>query len=166
MAAGGKTFLDDPDSLRALVNMMAEPDRAEYKAYTSLALEACFPGRKMVVYTLRGSKPTDLDVISFGELKVDWDMGPTCSVQDAYGEQTLMCIPKRLRPRDLFLHIPQNFQLRYKGKQASDTGVEFASHYAVLVKTRSRETLQIDSHTYCCTLNNFRARFPSIRVGY
>jgi hypothetical protein len=164
--AAGKSFLDDPCSLRALVDMMPEPDRAEYKSYGALALESAFPGRKMVVYTLRGGVATDVEVLSFGEFTVDWALGPSFEVFDARGKTTVLTIPKRFRPRDLFLHVPQSFTLKYKGRTSEPTKVDFVSHYAVLIKTRSKEIHQVDGHTYCVTLNNFRERFPDLKLRY
>jgi hypothetical protein len=120
----------------------------------------------MVVYTLKGGKPIDIEIITFGAFMCDWDNGPNAVVQQSTGESTLLTIPKRLRPRDVFLHIPQNFALKYKGKTAAKNAVDFVSHYAVLVKTRSKEIHQIEGHTYCVTLNQFRERFPDLKIRY
>ena len=166
MVADTKTFLDDAQSLKALIQKMPDDERREYLGYGALSLESCFPSRKMVVYTLQKLQPSDIDVISFGDFRVDWDMGPSCEVQDRLGTSTVVCTPRRLRPRELFLHIPQNFQLKYRGRQDSQTVVHFVSHFAVLIKTRSKEMHQVDGHTYLTTLNNFRERFPGVRVGY
>lgn len=164
--ASDKTFLDDQESLRALIEAMPEPDRAEYKGYGALSLESVFPGRKMVVYTLKGGEPIDIEVITFGAFMCDWDNGPSAVIQLSTGESTVLTIPKRLRPRDLFLHIPQNFVLKYKGKTNPKNRVDFVSHYAVLVKTRSKEIHQSENHTYCVTLNQFRERFPDLKIRY
>lgn len=166
MALDTKTFLDDSESLTALIQRMAEPERSEYKGYGCLGLESAFPGRKMVVYSLRGGQPADFEIISFGELKVSWDTGPTAQVFDRLGTTDLVTTPKRLRPRDLFLHIPQSFTLKYKGRKNSGAGVDFVSHYAVLIKTRSKEIHQVEGHTYCVTLNKFRERFPDLKIRY
>lgn len=164
--AADKTFLDDPNSFKALVDAMVEPERSEYKSYGSLVLESAFPGRKMVVYTLKDRAPTDIDILSFGDLTVDWETGPAFDVRDRNGTMQVLTVPKRLRPRDLFLQVPQNFVLKYKGRQGPKQDVEFVSHYAVLVKTRSKESHQISGDTYCVTLNAFRERFPDLKLRY
>lgn len=166
MATDTKTFLDDPQSLAALIEAMPESERAEYKSYGALTLESAFPGRKMVAYTLGPSGPTDIEVISFGDFRVDWDTGPSFEVFDARGTTQMLAVPKRLRPREVFLQVPQTFTLKYKGRQDSKTAVAFVSHYAVLVKTRSKEIHQVPGHTYCGTLNNFRTRFPDLKLRY
>jgi hypothetical protein len=164
--ATDKSFLDDQESLRALIEAMPPDERAAYKGYGAMGLESAFPGRKMVVYTLNGGQPSDIDVITFGAFMCDWDNGPNAEVADSRGKTQLLTIPKRIRPRDVFLHIPQNFSLKYKGRQGADSAVDFVSHYAVLVKTRSKEIHQVDGHTYCVTLNKFRERFPDLKIRY
>lgn len=166
MATETKTFLDDQQSLKALVDRMEEPDRSEYQSYKCLALESAFPGRKMVIYTLREGRPADVEIITFGDLTVSWELGPAATVTDARGQTQIMATPKRFRPRDLFLHIPQSFTLKYKGRRIGSAGVDFVSHYAVLIKTRSKETHQVEGHTYCGTLNKFRERFPDLTLRY
>ena len=164
--ATDKTFLDDQNSFKALVDAMTEPERSEYKSYGALTLEAAFPGRKMVVYTLKDKVPTDIDILSFGELTVDWEVGPSFEVRDRGGAMQVLTVPKRLRPRDIFLQVPQNFTLKYKGRTDGKSAVDFVSHYAVLVKTRSKEIHQVSGHTYCVTLNAFRERFPGLNIRY
>lgn len=164
--ANTKTFLDDPESFKALIEVMPAAERAAYKGFTSLTAETAFPGRKMVIYTLSKGQPTDIEVITFGNLKVDWDNGPTFEVFDERGTTEIRAVPKRLRPRDVFLQVPQSFMLKFKGRQAPERDVDFVAHYGVLVKTRSKESLQVDEHTYCVTLNKFRERFPGLKFRY
>ena len=166
MAADAKSFLDDPSSMKALIELMPEPERQEYKDYKCLELESAFPGRKMVVYTLTGGKPSDITVISFGDFRVDWDNGPNFEVHDSLGLTVITSIPRRVRPRDVFLQVPQSFLLKYKGRTGGRSAVDFVSHYAVLIKTRSKEAHQVDGHTYCVALNKFRARFPDLAFRY
>ena len=166
MATDAKTFLDDPSSLKALIERMDEPGKSEYKTYGALTLEAVFPARKMVVYTLKGGKPLDIAVITFGAFMCDWDTGPHAKLTLASTDVRISTTPTRVGNRDVFLHIPQQFALKYKGRNDAEKGVSFASHYAVLVKTRSKEIHQIESHTYCVTLNNFRERFPDLKLRY
>lgn len=166
MAGDTKTFLDDQASLQALIERLPEDAKQEYKSYGALTLESAFPGRKMVVYTLKGGKPSDIVVITFGAFMCDWETGPSAEVQDGRGRMTIDTSPRKYRPRDLYLHIPQNFSLKYKGRQTGKTDVDFVSHYAVLVKTRSKEIHQVEGHTYCVTLNKFRERFPDLNIRY
>ena len=164
--ANTKTFLDDTQSFHALVDVMPEAERLAYKGYTCLTAETAFPGRKMVIYTLDKGQPTDIEVISFGDFRVDWDNGPSFEVFDPRGTTEILAVPKRLRPRDVFLQVPQSFTLKYKGRRAPERDVDFVSHYGVLIKTRSKESLQADGHTYCVTLNKFRDRFPDLKFRY
>lgn len=156
-------FLDDAQSLQALVDIMPEAEREEYRSYGSLALESVFPNRRMVAYTLRHGQPEDIQMILFGDVAMDRVKGPTAIVQDDSGELEIGTVPTRYRRRDLFFHIPQNFVFKWKGKQTSTGQVQFAPHYAVLVKTRSREIHQLEGHTYCVTLNKFWERFPHLK---
>lgn len=145
---------------------MPDGDREEYKSYGSMALESSFPGRKMVIYTLVGGRPQDAQRVTFGAFGCDPVNGPYADVLTVDGDVLVTTVPRKIGRRDVFLHIPQNFTLKYKGKPNPERGVEFATHYAVLVKTRSRETHQIDGHTYCVTLNQFRERFPDLNFRY
>lgn len=166
MATDTKTFLDDPQSLAALIEAMPDSERAEYKSYGALTLESAFPGRKMVVYTCSAQGPLDIEVISFGDFKVDWDTGPSFEVFDALGTTQMLAVPKRLRPREVFLQVPQTFTLKYKGRQVPQRAVDFAATYAVLIKTRSKEIHQVPGHTYVATLNKFHERFPNLKIRY
>lgn len=162
----GKSFLDDQQSYQSLIAAMPEPARSEYMSYGATMIEAAFPGRKMVVYTLVDKKPSDIEIISFGDFRVDWDNGPSFEVTDQRGSSLILTIPTQLRPREIFLQVPQKFELKYRGRSGGKLGVDFVSHYAVLIKTRSKESLQIEGHTYASTLNNFHARFPDLKIRY
>ena len=164
--ATDKSFLDDRESLQALIDSMPADEQAEYKSYGALSLESAFPGRKMIVYTLKSGIPSDINVITFGAFMCDWDNGPNFEVADERGKMQVDAIPRRFRPRDLFLHIPQNFVLKYKGRAGGKSAVDFVSHYAVLIKTRSKDIHQVEGHTYCVTLNKFRDRFPDLKIRY
>ena len=156
MAEPTGQFLDDAQSLRALVEQMNPADLGEYQSYGALGLESAFPNRRMVVYTLRAGRPDNVEVLDFGDIWVTRADGPKIWIS----EVPFTCVPERWRGRDLFLHVPQNFVLKWKGKQTSRGRVEFVPHYAVLIKTRSKEIHQVEGHTYCVTLNKFRERFP------
>lgn len=166
MVTDAKTFMDDPESLKALIEQIQEPEKTEYKSYGALTIEAVFPSRKMVVYALKAGAPSDIEVISFGSFMCDWDSGPHASVEIASAKVQVGTTPTRLASRDVFMHIPQQFTLKYKGRRSPRSGVEFISHYAVLVKTRSKEIHQVEGHTYCVTLNKFRERFPDLKLRY
>lgn len=166
MATDNKTYMDDRQSLEALVDRLPDPVRAVYKGYGSLALESCFPGRKMVVYTLENGVPLDIKVITFGDFMCDKESGPYAKVSLDGTEFTVTTTPEKVPGRELFLHIPQNFALKYKGRHGSKVQVDFVSHYAVLVKSKSREIHQIGGHTYCVTWNQFRERFPNVPIRY
>lgn len=159
-------FLDDKDSRQELVNRMPPALRAEYQAYKFVAKEAAFPGRVLVVYTLAGGKPTNLDIITLRHLTVDEMHGPmTWATSEGQGDYPIGMVPAKWRGRDLFLQLPLEFIFKWKGKE-SKAGVEFAPHYAILVKTQSRWDEKIDGHTYCATFNDFRERFPGVRLAY
>lgn len=160
------TFLDDAESLRALIDMMPAGEKATYGDYKSLSMEAAFPNRKLVVYTLLGGKATDVQTITLGDIFVDRLRGPRVGIEWTGGHAEITTVPQRFLHRDLFLQVPQHFELKWKGKQTPRDEVHFVPHYAVLVKTRSRESLQIDGHTYCVTLNKFRERHPNVPIEY
>lgn len=142
---------------------MPDKEKEEYRSYGALNIESVFPNRRMVVYTLRSGEPVDIQMLLFGDIEMDRIMGPRATVQDGAGEITIGPVPTRYRNRDLFFHIPQNFVFKWKGKQTPSGGVQFAPHYAVLVKTKSKEIHQVEGHTYCVTLNKFWERFPHLK---
>lgn len=158
--------MDDATSLRALVDAMPEPDKSVYRSYGSMHLESCFPNRKMIVYTLKGGQPSDIVFITFGAFMCDQELGPNAEVLLGSARVRIGPVPVKLPGRDLFMHLPQNFVLKYKGRQTSESRVDFVSHYAVLVKTQSKEIHQVESHTYCVTMNQFRERFPDLKIRY
>lgn len=166
MATDVKTFLEDGPSLEALVERLPAPALAEYRSFGALSLESVFPSRRMLVYTLRGQQPERVAQLVFGQFTVDWGNGPAAEIS-CEGVKTLVTTtPTRVAQRDLFLHIPQNFVLKYKGRRNPPVGVDFVSHYAVLIKTRSKEIHQVEGHTCCVTLNKFRERFPDLNIRY
>lgn len=165
-ASNGARFLDDKASRQALVDRMPPGLRAEYQAYKLVTKEAAFPGRVLVVYTLEGGAPTNLDIITLHHLTVDQMSGPMAAASsEGQGVYYVGMVPTKWRGRDLFLQLPLEFIFKWKGKESNE-GVEFAPHYAILVKTRSRWDEKIDGHTYCATFNDFRERFPGVRVTY
>ena len=166
MATNDGRFLDDTQSLAALVEQMPAPARQEYLAFKALSLESGFPNRRMVVYTLLHGQPTRLSMLLLGDMEMTRIGGPKVTVTDEKGPLTLTVHPQRWRDRELFLHIPQNFVFKWKGKDVGAKGVQFVPHYAVLIKTRSKEHHQIDGDTYCVTLNQFKERFPDVSVNY
>lgn len=163
--AGGQ-FMDDPASLTALIETMRRPDRELYMSYGALMLEAAFPNRKMVVYTLSGGRPTDIEMLQFGDIEMERIGGCMVHIDDSQGGFSIGMVPTRYRDRELFLHVPQNFTFKWKGKRNPDGKVQFVPHYAVLVKTRSKEIHQVEGHTYCTTLNKFRERWPDLNLRY
>lgn len=160
------TFLDDKESAEALVAMLPNAQRALYESFKSLSLESAFPNRKMVVYNLLGGKATDVEVITFGDILLDRINGPRIEIQHSRGGMEITPVPQQYRGRALFLQVPQHFELKWKGKQTPRDEVHFVPHYAVLIKTRSREGLQVDGDTYCVTLNKFRERHPDVPIEY
>jgi len=159
-------FLDDNRSRQELINQMPSALRAEYQSYKFVAKEAAFPGRVLVVYTLWGGKPENLDIITLRHLTVDQMRGPmTFATSEGQGDYAIGMVPTKWRGRDLFVQLPLEFIFKWKGKE-SHAGVEFASHYAILIKSRSRWDERMDGDTYCATLNDFRERFPEVSVRY
>lgn len=159
-------FLDDKDSRQELINRMPCGLREEYLSYKFVAKEAAFPGRVLVAYTMKGRQPTDLDIITLRYLSVTHPDGPVAyATSEGQGEYTIGMVPTKWRGRDLFMQLPLEFIFKWKGKE-SNTGVEFAPHYAILVKTRSRWDEKIEGHTYAVTLNDFRERFPGVPIRY
>lgn len=159
-------FLDDAQSLRAIVGTLPYATRADYEAYQCRSMEVVFPNRYLVVYTLRGGRPEDIEMWRFGDITMDRIAGPAAELELPNKVMTSIGItPKLVGDREVYMHIPQCFELKWKGKD-TPRGVQFVPHYAVLIKTRSREHSQTEGHTYCVTLNKFRERFPDVNVRY
>lgn len=160
-------FLDDAASLRAIIEQMPDPRlRQEYESYKALHLESTFPNRKMVVYTLMDGYPERCSELIFGDLTMTRIGGPVVSISYEREEVEVGVSPVKIGDRDLFFQIPQHFELKWSGKLTNRGRVEFVPHYAVLVKTRSKEFQQVDGDTYAPTLNKFRERFPSLDMRF
>lgn len=166
MAANDGRFLDDAASLRALVEQMPRGAQQEYKEFKALDLESGFPNRRMVVYTLDGTEPVNISKLLLGDMEMTRAGGPSITITDEQGTVQVGVSPKKWRDRHLFLHIPQNFIFKWKGKDTGAKGVHFVPHYAILIKTRSKEHHQIDGDTYCATWNKFAERFPDVTITY
>lgn len=161
-----KTFLDDKESLQALIDLMPQPSLDEYISYGARSMESAFPNRKMVVYTLNCGLPENIEVITFGAIWMPKYESPLVEITSEQGSMKASVIPSRWRDRDLFFHIPQNFLLKWKGKKEAVKGSAFLAHYAIMMKTRSLEKAQVDGHTYCTTYNRFKERFPKAQTRY
>jgi hypothetical protein len=163
----GKSFLDDRESLQAIVDSIPDPvERQAYKDFKGLSLESGFPNRKFVIYTLRNGVPTNIELLTLGEFSMDPYTGPEIQVHSGSYEMSVKLTPARFRGRDLFLHVPQSFELRWRGKRQRTDEVHFVPHYAVLIKSRSKPHLHIDGDTYCVRLNQFREMYPDLDVRY
>jgi hypothetical protein len=165
--ATNNTFLDDRESLEILVNQLHPAAREDYRSYTSLSAESCFPGRKMVVYTLKNGKPTDIEILHFGQMWMPEYKGPMFEVSsDRHKEPTSIGLtPVKLWNREIYLSAPQKFELRWRGKRVRDE-VHFAPHYMVLIKSRSKPHLNVNGDTYCVRFNQFMDQFPDVDLNY
>jgi hypothetical protein len=141
--------------------------RAEYLAYKSLSVEAGFPERRLVVYDLSPKGPTNIEVLTLKDLTLPPQGGPVIRVKNEQlsTETPVGVVPTRIGQRDVFLHVPQRFEFKWKGKRVSREGVHFAPHYAVLVKTRNQPRLKVVGHTYCVKLGDFWEMFPGVDIG-
>lgn len=164
--ANTRTFLDDKESFEAIVDTLEPALLAEYRSYEALSLEAVFPNRVMVAYRLVKGAPTDMSILTFGDISVTRHIGPVFALSDGTNDFEVGLKPMKWKDLDLFLQVPQNFIFKWKGKRATRGDVQFIPHYAILIKTRSKEHVQIENHAYCVTLNNFKERFPNVDVRY
>lgn len=163
--AAGK-FLDDGQSLRALVEKLPPKLLQLYNDYGSLALESVFPNRKLVAYTLGVGGPAAVEIWSVGDLFLSRDGGPTSNITREDGSTLeFSTVPEKVPGRDVFIHVPQTFELKWKGKD-TPRGIQFVPHFACLLKTMSRINHQLEGHTYVETLNKFRGRFPEYPLRY
>jgi len=159
-------FLDDAQSLRALIDTMPRVSQVDYESYGSRSMEVGFPNRYMAVYTLRNGQPEDIELWRFGDLTMDRIRGPQLELEiPNKGLVSIGLVPAQVGGREVYLHVPQSFELKWKGKP-TPKGIQFVPQFAVLVKTRSREHSQTEGHTYCVTLNKFRERFPDAKIRY
>lgn len=159
-------FLTDAQSLQTIVQRMDSDSRKEYESYGALVKEASFPNRKMVVYTLEKGRPKGISVLTLGDLSLEWPESPKVDVTDESGTEFVSVTPFKWRDRDLFIQVPQHFELKWTGKRTENSGIQFVPHYAMLFKTRGKEFHQVEGHTYCVTLNRFRERFPDVPLRY
>lgn len=159
--ASDRRFLDDKQSMAELLESMSERERIQYHSFRWLSKEPAFPGRKMVVYTFRGGRPSDIDVVSFGEFAVGIKEVPTARIFYRNRDQLVTPIPARLADRDVFISIPQHFEFRWAGQEFKGE-LEFRAHYAVLIKSQSRDALNLEGHTYCVTLKRFLEAHPNL----
>ena len=159
-------FLDDKESWAALVDGMEQGLRSEFNRYGFAKKQSGFPGRVLVVYKLRNHQPEVLDKITLKVITLQIG-GPVVSARsDGQGDYPITTTPSKWRGLDLFLYVPQNFIFKWVGKYLEGDDVEFAPHYAIIIKTRTREDEQVEGHVYCATLNEFRERFPGVPVRY
>lgn len=157
--APDKRYLTDAQTMDALIESMPPVDREDYLNFRFRTMEACFPGRRMVVYELKNGQPVNIDSFGFGELAIGVKSTPTAKLHFRNREHLVTPVPTRIPGRDVFLHIPQNFVFRWAGQEING-GLEFRAHYAILIKTQSRDALEQEGHTYCVTLKRFLERFP------
>lgn len=154
-----KRYLSDKESLAALINLMPPAERAEFQDYRWMAMEPCFPSRRMVVYEFRQGRPTNVEMFHFGELAMGVKDTPTARLHFRLRDMLITPTPVQIPGREVFVSLPQNFVFRWAGQEIAGA-LEFRSHYAVLIKTRSRDALEIEGHTYCLTLKRFLDRYP------
>lgn len=166
MASEKGRFLDDRESLVAIVNSMPPGHREVYDQYGALVKEAVFPNRKLVVYTLLDGRPQNISMLTVGDISLDRINGPVATISDEKGSEKVSVTPTRWRGLDLFLQVPQHFELKWTGKAAGEGVVHFLPSYALLFKTKSKEFHQVEGHTYVVTLNRFRERWPSVPLRY
>ena len=167
MSKSSKTFMDDKESLEALFDLLPPELREEYRSYKSRTRESAFPGRRLVAYTLKGGVPADPEILTFAHLSINDRFGSKVEVSSDKGGASFFIgmVPTKVPNRELFLHIPQTFEFKWKGK-ASSRGTEFAAHYAILIKGRSSWQHREEGHTYCVTFNDFKDRFPDHQLQY
>lgn len=155
-----KEILTDAQSLRELINFMPPHLAEEYLEYRSLTMDSAFPGRVLVVYTLQGGEPDQIDLVKFGEIEVRVQTPPSIRVTFKGRQQLITPIPTKLGDRDVFLSVPQNFVFRWGGQKV-DGRLDFRPHYAILVKTRSKDDRKVDGDTYCTNLKRFKEMYPA-----
>jgi len=164
-----KTFLDDKESFQAIVEQLPDDELEIYRSMGALTLTSVFPNRVLVIYTLRGSKPTNIELITIGDIGITRRGGPTLEMSAPGKHLELGVLPQRWFGRDLFFQVPQNFTLRWLGKRTAQDGpmgVHFAASSAVLVRSRSRPHMKMEGETYSETLNEFREKYPGDTPRY
>lgn len=157
--ATDKRYLSDAETLDALIESMPQADRVLYHTFRWRAMEPCFPGRRMVVYEIRNGQPVNVDSFGFGELAMGVKDTPTAKLSFKLRDHLITPVPTKIPGRDVFISLPQNFIFRWAGQEINGD-LEFRAHYAILIKTQSRDALEIEGHTYCVTLKRFLERYP------
>jgi len=159
--ASDRRHLDDKQSFNELVELMPQRDRVQFQTFKWMAMEPAFPSRKMVVYEIHKGKPYKPEIIHFGEFAFGLKEVPTARVVYRNRTQLISPIPSRLADREIFLSLPQHFEFRWAGQEIKGE-LEFRAHYAVLIKSQSRDIQQIEGHTYCLTLKRFLDNYPEM----
>ena len=159
--ATDKRYLSDAETMDALIESMPQAERVLYHTFRWRALESCFPGRRLVAYDICNGQPTNVESFSFGELAMGVKSTPTAKLNLKFRDHLITPVPTRIPGRDVFLSLPQNFILRWAGQEINGD-LEFRAHYAVLIKTQSRDGLEIEGHTYCVTLKRFLKNYPKL----
>lgn len=157
-----KNYLTDKQSFDALVEQIPHDERIAFLTYKFLTKESAFPGRLLIVYTLRNGSPSEIEVVKFGELAFGPKEFPSAQIHYQGRRQLLTPVPGLLADREVFLMAPQKFEIKWAGREHKGE-LEFHLHYAVLIKTRSRPELQIEGHTYCLALNKFLSLYPDFK---
>jgi hypothetical protein len=163
-----KTFLDDKESLQAIVEQLPDDELEIYQGMGALTLTSVFPNRVFVLYTLQGGKPRNIELITIGDIGLTRREGPTLQMSAPGKHLELGVLPQRWFGRDIFFQVPQNFVLKWLGKrvEGGKSSVTFVASSAVLVRSRSRPHMKIDGETYAETLNDFREKYPGDTPRY
>ncbi len=157
-----REYLKDSESMAALVEQMPPALRKEYKDYLYLHLESAFPGRVLVVYTVRDGKPDDIALVTFGSIEIHQQLPPQIKINYKGRGSLISPIPERLADREVFIHVPQNFVFRWAG-QREDGNLNFRPHYAVLLKMRGKPDRNIEGYTYAMNLKSFNELHPGFQ---
>lgn len=161
-------YLSDDANLLDLEAHIRGDDRAVFRAYGHLRIEAAFIGRLFVVYKPTGlnksgahKDPEVLTTLRVVDFRADADTGCQVRLSDLTSgeEMTVDHVPRRVFHYDLFMQVPPLLKLRWSARVV-DGSVSRNLAFAVLVKTKNRSDFYSARNTYCETPNRFRDLFP------
>lgn len=157
--------LGDEGTLQFLINRMPRRELAEYNDYKWRDKESMFPHRVMIVYRCGPNGPLDVEHFRIGPPEMPQLGEFQIPIETDSGNQVITYLPTRFRNREVFLHVPQRFELKWLGTENSGR-VHCEPQFAMLIKTRSPEAWQQEGHTYCVSFNRFKERFPDSDFRY
>lgn len=166
-------YMSDDESIADLADRIPGVDRAIYKDFKALAIQAAFDDRIFVLFKPTGLNErnehrdpeilTSIRVINFRLNSTDASIR---IMDENNGESMdLDYVPRRVFGYDVFMSIPPRMQLRWDAR-IIDCVVRRSLSYPILIKTKNRPDWYSAGVTYACTPNEFRRLYPQVDINF